>query len=514
MCAAFVAVTISTNANAKVVMLNGDIQLEKVAPGQPFHVGDHHKFRIFYDDAAVDPNTHIVKPIFLQHSVTTSWDNPFMLHGQWAPLQPDPVEMPMNDCFLDLSAQPYRFHHRQTTGSNGATTFFDESTRTFSAVNQKDGSIIISGPYTVDIRPVSGEEVDAVVQGGTTVNAPVGTTAQTGQHKIMMLNGDILVEYVAASQHANVGDHHKFRVFYDEAAVDPKSHIVKPILVQHNVTTARDNPFMLHGQWAPGHPDAVKMPMDDVFLDLSAQPYRFHYKNPNFGTSTTLFDEIARTFSVSSNTDNSIVFLGHYAIDTKAASGDSVTAVIMSVSAGAQSPTPAKSTIVMLNVDGVIEYVDPDQKGYVVGGHDKVRIVYDEAAVDPKTHIVKLLNMQHFVRDHYSPARPNPTQMPMDDAWLDLSSLPYRFHYRASVVHGQPIIIEVDEKARTLSIKSATRPGNPVLLREKYTIDPTPIRGQEAIEAGTPTPPTPAGAGASRGGAVPVIASQSDRRPN
>jgi hypothetical protein len=177
--------------------------------------------------------------------------------------------------------------------------------------------------------------------------------------------------------------------------------------------------------------------------------------------------------------------------------------------ASAQAPAPATSTIVALNVAGIINYVGPTQEGFRVGGHEKLRIVYDEAEIDPKTHHVKLLNMQHFINGHYEPAHPDARFMPMNDAWIDLSSQPYRYHYVASVFHGRAIIIIADENTRMISIRAADQVNKPVLMRERYTVDPTPIRGKEAIEAGTPAPP---GADTRERGSILAVTGQGELR--
>ena len=58
------------------------------------------------------------------------------------------------------------------------------------------------------------------------------------------------------------------------------------------------------------------------------------------------------------------------------------------------------------------------------------------------------------------------------DSWLDLEHTPYRLHFKASLVHGEPIVIEVSENTRRLTIY---RQGDPaaVLLAGAYWIDPS-----------------------------------------
>jgi hypothetical protein len=116
---------------------------------------------------------------------------------------------------------------------------------------------------------------------------------------------------------------------------------------------------------------------------------------------------------------------------------------------------------------------DPDGAPHgKVGDMDRIRLTYDPGAVDPASHRVTLINFQHWMNGHYLPPHPDPVMMPVTDSWLDLSQTPYRLHFRAAVVHGEPIVIEVSEDNRRLTIY---RQGDPkaVLLSGAYWIDPT-----------------------------------------
>jgi hypothetical protein len=134
--------------------------------------------------------------------------------------------------------------------------------------------------------------------------------------------------------------------------------------------------------------------------------------------------------------------------------------------------------ITMLNMAVTLDEVAPGQPGRI-GDVDRLRIVYDANAVDPKTRRVKLLNLQHFTGGHYVPPAPDPAVMPTDDAWLDMSSIPYRLHYRAAVVHSQPIIIEFDASSRRLTIHPQSDP-TAVLESGLYRIDPDPVQPDPA----------------------------------
>jgi hypothetical protein len=143
--------------------------------------------------------------------------------------------------------------------------------------------------------------------------------------------------------------------------------------------------------------------------------------------------------------------------------------------------------LVMLNMTVTLDQVAADRaelKAMRVGHVDRLRIVYDADAVDPGTQRVALLNFQHYLHGRYTPARPDPVAMPMSDAWLDLGQRPYRMHLRAAVVHGSPILIEVDETSRRLTIRPQDQP-QAVLISGPYEIDPTPITGSRATNART-----------------------------
>lgn len=123
-----------------------------------------------------------------------------------------------------------------------------------------------------------------------------------------------------------------------------------------------------------------------------------------------------------------------------------------------------------------------------VGTVDHMRLVYDQGAIDPKTKHVRLINLQHFTGGKYQPEHPDAVLMPMDDAWLDLSAKPYRLHYRAAVVHGKPIIIDIGETTRRLTLHPQADP-KAVLISGAYKIDSTPIKGPLAMEAATAPKP-------------------------
>jgi hypothetical protein len=120
-----------------------------------------------------------------------------------------------------------------------------------------------------------------------------------------------------------------------------------------------------------------------------------------------------------------------------------------------------------------------------VGEVDHLRLVFDANALDPITKHVPLLNLQHLTPAGFDPPKPDPVRMPMDDAWLDLSELPYRVHFRAAVTHGEPILIEFDDEPRRLTIRSQGHPAD-VRLAGPYVIDPAQIHDSTIAAAAVP----------------------------
>jgi len=278
---------------------------------------------------------------------------------------------------------------------------------------------------------------------------------------IIVLEVDMPLDKVAAGRpEMKVGDHHRVRIFYDESSINPKTHIVPVIHMQH-----------MMGTWVPLAVGDPTMPMGNAWLDLGSNPYRYHYKGSAvIGEPVVVeFNERTRRMTISKQSDNSLIISAPYAIDLKPVPGISLmveTAAVMT----------------MLSMKVTLDEVASGQRSKV-GDIDQVRLVYDANAMDPDTKRVKLANMQHFIGGKWFPAAPDPIMMPTGDSWLDTSTLPYRLHFRASVVHGQPIIIDADEKARTLAIHPQSDPAS-ILESGHYEIDPTPITGPDATAAG------------------------------
>lgn len=142
-----------------------------------------------------------------------------------------------------------------------------------------------------------------------------------------------------------------------------------------------------------------------------------------------------------------------------------------------QTVTPLQAAIVALDVDIVIDQVSPDEKSISLGQHHEARVFYDDTAVDPSTHRVALLHEQHTPL--HIPRHLNPAQMPMSNAWLDLSGTPIRYHFAAAPTVGFPFayFILFDESSMRMTIRKQS--DGSVLLAGPYTVNPKPITGPE-----------------------------------
>jgi hypothetical protein len=291
--------------------------------------------------------------------------------------------------------------------------------------------------------------------------------SQRASAGIVVLNLDMPLDQVARDRPSmKVGDHHRARIFYDDSTIDPVTHRVRVIHMEHWM-----------GRWTPEAVGDPTMPMGDAWLDLSSQPYRYHYLGAAvIGEPVVVeFSDTARRMTIRKQSGDSVIVSAPYTVYPEPVLG---VALVVATS-------PA---ITMLQMKVTLDEVKPGQLSKV-GDVDQLRLVYDRSAIDPNTLHVKLLNMQHFVTGKYLPTAPDPVTMPMNDAWLDLSSKPYRLHFKASVVHGQPIIIDADESSRRLSIRPQDDPAA-TIESGLYEIDAAPITGPEAVAAGT-TPPMP-----------------------
>jgi len=166
--------------------------------------------------------------------------------------------------------------------------------------------------------------------------------------------------------------------------------------------------------------------------------------------------------------------------------GSRVAGAAPSQSSGTGLTVTTVPLITMLNMTVTLDQVSAGAPGKI-GDIDQLRVVFDANAVDPVTKRTNLLNMQHFTNGNWAPPHRDDVMMPTSDAWLDMSSVPYRLHYRATVQHGEPIIIDADERSGRLSIHPQYDPSSNI-ESGRYSIDPTPITGPAADAAGAYAP--------------------------
>jgi hypothetical protein len=139
-----------------------EIRIDRAAVSEASKVGDVDHVRIVYDRHAVDPTSHRVKLINFQH----------LIGGAYRPEHPDPVFMPMNDAWLDLSKEPYRLHfHAAVTHGMPILIDVDARTRRLTIHPQSHPhEVLLSGRYQIDPRPITG----AAAQAAATAAGPSG----------------------------------------------------------------------------------------------------------------------------------------------------------------------------------------------------------------------------------------------------------------------------------------------------------------------------------------------------
>jgi len=156
---------------------------------------------------------------------------------------------------------------------------------------------------------------------------------------------------------------------------------------------------------------------------------------------------------------------------------------------------------VTLSMDVEIDQVAPeDAKMYRIGGHDLDRVSYDDNAVDPVTHRVRVTSVSHYIGGRWM------STVPADASALDLSGAPYRLNFVSSVTHGRPIVALFE--GDTMRMAMLARPDFHVLIAGRYTINPVPLSAAEvaAPPPGADSPdtmPMRPGMAAPAGAAVP-----------
>jgi hypothetical protein len=183
---------------------------------------------------------------------------------------------------------------------------------------------------------------------------------------------------------------------------------------------------------------------------------------------------------------------------------------------------PARSKIIALDIDIVIDKASPDEKGIKAGDHHEARVFYDDTKIDPKTHRAVVIHEQHTPA--LIPKHLNPAQMPMSNAWLDLNSQPYRYHFAAAPTLAFPFPYFVIFDENTMRMTIYRQSDGSLLLAGPYTVNPTPITGPEidaVVASSDPVvppwvttmtmPAMPGGRGAARAGdpsPVPAVGKQ------
>jgi hypothetical protein len=151
-------------ADARIVARDIQIVMDQVSPDHQSDLGKTHEARIYYDDSTIDPVTHRVKILHQQHT-------PMLI-----PKHPDPAVMPVANAWLDLSSQPYRYHMAASPALpplppgmkamwEPYAILFDETNGRMTIRKQSDGSLELSGKYTVSAEVLSGPEIEAVITG-------------------------------------------------------------------------------------------------------------------------------------------------------------------------------------------------------------------------------------------------------------------------------------------------------------------------------------------------------------
>lgn len=132
----------------------------------------------------------------------------------------------------------------------------------------------------------------------------------------------------------------------------------------------------------------------------------------------------------------------------------------------------AQAREVILAMDVEIDQVAPeDAQMYRVGGHDRDRIGYDDTQVDPKTRRVRVNYLAHYIAGKFVETAPT------DASSLDMSTLPYKLQFSASVTHGRPIVALFESETQRMAMLA--RPDFHMLIAGKYTIDPKALTPAE-----------------------------------
>jgi len=145
---------------AKVVAYNLYVDIDTVSPSQPrIKVGDIHGGRVIFDDSEVDPATGRVKLIGFQHFVG----------GKYTPDRLDPQGRNPG-AWLDVKSTPWRLSmDAMETSAQTSDPVNGFSPRTVRMeIRDKDGSIIVAGPYHFKPAFLSDAEIASVLKAAPT----------------------------------------------------------------------------------------------------------------------------------------------------------------------------------------------------------------------------------------------------------------------------------------------------------------------------------------------------------
>lgn len=297
---------------AHTVTLAMDVRIDQVAPEDVplYRVGGHDRDRLIYDEQSVDRRTQRVPVLAVEHYI----------RGHW-------MATPADAAMLDMSHLPYRLSFSAAVDHGGPIlVVFEPQSQRMAIERRPDFHTLISGAYHIDPTPLSvaaiaapPPEADSPDTMPLTAPAP-GNGAAAHAHHVVALDVDILIDQTAPANRAYMGQHHNARLFYDEAAVDPASHHVVLLHLQHT-------PALI-----PHHLNPAEMPMFNAWLDLGARPLDFHYAaapvsgdpDPYF----ILFDEHTRRMTIRRQTDGSVMLAGAYRIEPTRHSGPAIDAVV------------------------------------------------------------------------------------------------------------------------------------------------------------------------------------------
>jgi hypothetical protein len=132
----------TANAEAKIVYLDMDVELDQVAPedAKMFRVGGHDLDRIAYDDSTVDPVTHKVRISYLAHFIM----------GRWMPTTPTDTST------LDLSSEPYKLDFIAAADhGRPLLVIFESANRRMAILARPDFHMLIAGKYTISTTPLT-----------------------------------------------------------------------------------------------------------------------------------------------------------------------------------------------------------------------------------------------------------------------------------------------------------------------------------------------------------------------